>query len=666
MSFNGLQLEYALEGSSNYIAWKDRMEVVLDDNGLKEFIYADVPKPTDATQVADLQKKTAKCRRILLEGMRDHIVSSLHGNATPYLMWKALTDLFQSKSCHRKLAFKDKLRNIKCEKGDSMPKYLTKFTQCRDELGSVGVTIDDEDLVSLALLGLPKSWNSYQDSVNGREKFPGWERLWSDLVQEEIRQNTRDGSSSNAPDEENCALATKAKKGKNKTASNSGDRDLFSDLDEKYLGVHIEMDDDGRYSATGIGTISFERESSKPFVLKEVMHVPRLKKNLISVEMLEDKGYDVVFSEGKAFLHSKTTGETQKIGAQVKNLYQLHVDGCSVMACKAEGAISTGLPKGTLAQSDQCKGCILGKFVKATFHEKDNRATTILERIHTDVCGPFSVASTAKHRYYVIFVDDFSRKWWIFFMQKKSETYSKFYEFKALVEKESGKKVKALRSDNGGEFISGEFKDFCSAEGIRRELIAPHNPQQNGVAERKNRMIVGATRVILHDQSLPLHFWVEACNTSVYLQNCCPHKVLGMSTPEEDYSGKRLDISHLRIFGSPIYMHVTKDARKKLEPTTEVGIFVGYTDTPHNYRVYFPDSRKIFVRRDIKFQEEKTMKCSLEREPHLPANEELLVAKDELQDVDQPEDEVHGVEDTTHAAPTIRGQKRTTEAERLA
>jgi len=158
----------------------------------------------------------------------------------------------------------------------------------------------------------------------------------------------------------------------------TGDRDLFFYLDEKDLGVHIEMGDDGRYSATGIGTISFERESGKPFVLKEVMHVPRLKKNLISVVMLEDKGYDVVFSEGKDFLCSKTTGETRKIGVRVKDLYQLHVDGYVAMACKAEGVvirddgelwhqrlghlhhgalkilqqISTGLPKGTLAQSD--------------------------------------------------------------------------------------------------------------------------------------------------------------------------------------------------------------------------------------------------------------------------------------------------------------------------
>ena len=98
-----------------------------------------------------------------------------------------------------------------------------------------------------------------------------------------------------------------------------------------------------------------------------------------------------------------------------------------------------------------------------------------------------------------------------------------------------------------------------------------------------------------------------------------------------------------------------KDARKKLEPTAKVGIFVGYTDTPHNYRVYLPDSGITVVRQDIKFQEEKAMKCSLERELHLHVDEELLVPKDELQDVDQPQNEVHGVEETTQAAPTIRG-----------
>eukprot|EP00253_Pinus_taeda_P024768 PITA_24768 len=575
------------------------MEVVLDDNGLKEFIDTDIPKPTDATQADAWQTKIAKCRKILLEGMKDHIVSSLHGKATPYLMWKSLIELFQSKSDQRKLALKDKLRNIKCEKGDSMPKYLTKFTQCRDELGSVGVTFDDEDLVSLALLGLSKSWNSYQDSVNGQEKLPGWEILWSDLVQEEIRRSIRDGSSSKGANEENCALATKEKKGKSKKSSQSsakgkkqdmskvkcfhchqhghyatncpqkkknkqatrsavgealasqfeldfsliaclvssvigsvcfldsgapfhmtGDRDMFSDLEDKDLRVHIDMGDDGRYSATCIGTISFKRESA-----------------------IAGKAEGLVSHDDGELWH--------------RRLGHLHHGALKILQ-----QITTGLLKGTLAQSDQCKGCTLGKFVKATFYEKDNRASTILEIIHTNVCGPFSVASTAKH---------------------------------STSREDSGKKVKALRRDNGGEYISDEFKDFCNAKGIRRELIAPHNPQQNGVAERKNKMIVGVTRVMLHDQGLPLHLWAEACNTTVYVQNCCSHRILGMSRPEEAYSGKKPDLSHLRIFGANVYMHVTKDSKKNLEPTAEVGIFLGYTNTPHNYRVYFPDSGKTVV-----------------------------------------------------------------------
>ena len=91
-----------------------------------------------------------------MEGVEEHIISSLHGKASPFLMWKALIDLFQSRSDQWKLALKDKLRKIKMEKGDSIPKYLTNFFHCKDELGSVGVTVDEEDLVSLALLGFQR------------------------------------------------------------------------------------------------------------------------------------------------------------------------------------------------------------------------------------------------------------------------------------------------------------------------------------------------------------------------------------------------------------------------------------------------------------------------------------------------------------------------------
>ena len=157
MAFSGLRLEYALDGSSNYIAWKDRMEAVLEDNGLKDFIDQEVPKPNDAIELAEWKECVARARRILLEGVRDHIVSSLHGKETPFSMWKTLQDLYQNNNDQRMLALKDKLGKIKCEKGDTISTYMNKLTTCRDELGSVGITTADDDMVSLALLGLLKS-----------------------------------------------------------------------------------------------------------------------------------------------------------------------------------------------------------------------------------------------------------------------------------------------------------------------------------------------------------------------------------------------------------------------------------------------------------------------------------------------------------------------------
>ena len=122
-----------------------------------------------------------------------------------------------------------------------------------------------------------------------------------------------------------------------------------------------------------------------------------------------------------------------------------------------------------------------------------------------------------------------------------------------------------------------------------------HNPQTIGVTKRNNRTIVGAAQVMLHDQGLPMHLWVEACNTAVYVQNYCPHRVHGMITPEEVFIRKIPDVSHFKIFGSSVYVHVTKDTRKKLEQTAEFGIFFGYIETSHNYRLYFPNNKMIVM-----------------------------------------------------------------------
>ena len=137
------------------------------------------------------------------------------------------------------------------------------------------------------------------------------------------------------------------------------------------------------------------------------------------------------------------------------------------------------------------------------------------------------------------------------------------------MENQTGKKIKVLRIDNGGEYTSKEFMDFCAGEGIRRELTVPDNPQQNGVAERKNMTIVGAARAMLHDQGLPLFLWAEACYTAVYLQNRSPHRAVGSMTLEEAFSGKKPKVGHFRIFGCITYSYVPSEKREKMEPMVD-------------------------------------------------------------------------------------------------
>jgi hypothetical protein len=146
--------------------------------------------------------------------------------------------------------------------------------------------------------------------------------------------------------------------------------------------------------------------------------------------------------------------------------------------------------------------------------------------------------------------------------------------------------------------------DFCAVEGIKRELIVPYNPQQNGVAERKNKAIVGVARAMLHDQGLPLFIWVEACYTAVYLQNMSPHKVVGSMTLEEAFSGKKPEVEHFWIFGCITYSNVPFDKSTKMEPMTKREIFVGYSETSKAFYIYLPSLRKIVLRRDVRFEED--------------------------------------------------------------
>lgn len=200
-----------------------------------------------------------------------------------------------------------------------------------------------------------------------------------------------------------------------------------------------------------------------------------------------------------------------------------------------------------------CESCLEGKMTKRPFSAKGERSKEPLQLVHSDVCGPLSVQARGGYEYFVTFIDDYSRYGYVYLMHKKSETFGKFKEFMAEAEKQLGKSLRTLRSDRGGEYLDTEFKDHLLEHGILSQLTAPGTPQQNGVAERRNRTLLDMVRSMMSYSSLPISFWGYALQTAVYILNVVPSKSI-QKTPLELWNGHKSSLRHFRIWGCPAHL----------------------------------------------------------------------------------------------------------------
>jgi hypothetical protein len=385
----------------------------------------------------------------------------------------------------------------------------------------------------------------------------------------------------------------------------------------------------------GFGQASIKMKIGNYVHLSNVLHVPGLENNLVSISCLEDKGNIIAFVDGKVLSWHKDSSieNVRVIGSREGNLYRLlekneealvhnevnpnelwhrryaHINYQALPFLKR---MVEGIRELQSTHEGICKGCALGKNIKKSFPSSNNRSKEILDLIHSDVCGQMPVNSLGGYSYYVIFIDDYSRKTWLYLINTKDEVFNKFQEFKVEIENLTNKKIKTLRTDNGGEYTSKEFIALCKSAGIRRELTVPHNPQKNGVPERKNRSIEETVKSLLNDQGLSMFLWGEAAMTAIYVQNRSSHRILKDMTPEESFSGKKPNVENLRIFGCHVYSHILKDKRNKLEPLGKKGIFMGYSDSSKSYRIYILEQHKIEVSRYVTFNENMVFKKSIE------------------------------------------------------
>ena len=230
-------------------------------------------------------------------------------------------------------------------------------------------------------------------------------------------------------------------------------------------------------------------------------------------------------------------------------------------------------------------------FPKASSHQSGE----LLELVHAAICEPISPSTLGGSRYFLLIIDDYTWLIWVAMLQQKSDAFEAFKRFKTLAETEKGVKLRALRTDRGGEFTSTEFSNYCNSNGIKRELTAPYSPQQNGVAKRKNRTVMSMVRAMLKAKDLPRELWGEAVSTAVYIINRSLTKSLQGQTPHEKWTRRRPSVDHMKISGSIIHVKETKPHLSKLEDRCKPMIFIGYELGSKAYRCFDPVNLKVII-----------------------------------------------------------------------
>lgn len=389
--------------------------------------------------------------------------------------------------------------------------------------------------------------------------------------------------------------------------------------------------------AFGKGRIEVNTNLGIPGCIEEVLYSPEVRYNLLSVNRIQKTGMSVIFGNNGVQIYDKNN-KCYMTGENTNNLFSIIFEiskpQCNLNESQNKCQDQTklynlwhnrlghlnkqrfNLLKNVIDENDSkiineiipndelCEPCILGKQSRLPFaksKDKCNKNNRPLFIIHSDVCGPITPVTVDDKNYFVTFTDDYSRYTVTYLMHYKSEVLKCFQDFVAKSENLFNLKVTNLYCDNGREYLSNEFKDFCVCKGITYHLTVPYTPQQNGVAERKNRTLTEMARTLVTSAKLDKSFWGEAILTATYLTNRLPSKALtNNKTPYEYWHNRKPKINHLRMFGSTAYVH-DKTRRSKFDEKSFKAILVGYDQ--NGYKLFNSETNQFLTARDIVIDE---------------------------------------------------------------
>ncbi|KAK1630029.1 hypothetical protein QYE76_004344 [Lolium multiflorum] len=408
----------------------------------------------------------------------------------------------------------------------------------------------------------------------------------------------------------------------------TGGKNLVKELRPNINNITISFGDNSTSEVMGFGKVVVAHN----ITLVDVMLIKTLGYNLLSVSALGKMGFAVFIDNDIVVLLWSKTLKVAFVGYREHNLYVVDFSGTTTTSAmclfgKADvgwlwhrrlahvnmrtlqslhkGNHIVGLMENVSFAKDRvCRACVEGKM-----HDSPHPSKTIisskriLELLHVDLFGPVTHASLGAKKHCLVIVDDYSRYTWVYFLKTKDETQQIFIDFATEVQRQHNLLIMAIRSDNGSEFKNYTLNDFLSDEGIRHQYSAAYTPQQNGVAERKNRTLMDMARSMMAEYKSRYNFWAEAISTACHSSNRLYLRKGLNKTPYEILTGNKPNISYFKVFGCKCFYKIKGVRLSKFAPKALEGIFVGYGAESHTYRIFDVSSGIIIESCSVRFEE---------------------------------------------------------------
>ncbi|UYV62445.1 hypothetical protein LAZ67_2000623 [Cordylochernes scorpioides] len=623
-----------------------KIEALLDSRDIFDNVINN-PKSTKDDKNGDAfnewTKKNKQALGIIILSLSSDQAIAYKGIKNAQELWNAIKLRYEGEAEYKSMNLMLDLTRLEKKYDESIEGYLTRSQGISRQLIEMGKAITDKEIIRYILEGLPDKYNNVITSIlaNRNMDFNGMRKIYWTL-KKEIQKEDRNMSKYIKPpvtrtklkhvfvaEKQNIFKRTVAGIEQRKmvnewqldsacTSHMSCDNSWM--INEKDEVRQVNLAETGRsINSISRGDIKAVTElddgQHNKVKLEDVLFVPQLNGNLMSVPSLVKRGNSVTLNQEGAFIYAPDgqlicKGEFEEDMFTISLIHELrqddskekcfkidkdsrilwhkrlgHINDDYMSRMKRDGMVR-GLPD-LRGEVGICQACITGKMPRTPFQATyDETAKGTLERLHVDLCGPMKEESLSGNKYMMVAVDQYSRKYFVNFLSFKDEASNKLKDLINSMENELDKKVKRIRTDNGFEFINRSLEEYFKTKGIKHEKTCNYSPRSNGIAKRANRTLLDKARTLLSDGGLPVQFWAEAISTAISI-----FTILLLTRLKSK--------KHQWNFG------MARNQLHKLQPKAAKGIFFGYSRERKAYRIYDANQCQLHETRDVKFDESK-------------------------------------------------------------